>query len=340
MNWDELRFEDPWWLATLAILPIIAWLRSRRSVSAIVLPFSGQWKRTVYSGASKASVFFAFLATIFFIVALARPQLYETEKQTKSRGYDIILAFDLSSSMLYEDYRDGNKRINRLQAVKPVLNAFISKRTTDRIGLIAFAGKAYTVAPLTFDHKWLGKQTERLQVGLIEDGTAIGDSLGVAVSRLLEGSKERAGEREGAFIVLLTDGENTAGMIDPLDATEIAAEESVSIFTIGAGRNGIVTMPIFDDNGNRLGSRRVPSRVDEALLKEIAAKTNGQYFRAESSSTIKEAFETIDETSKIEFEATLFSVTTELFHYVLWASLGCAAFSLLIGTPKSEEVLA
>jgi len=340
MNWEELRFHDPLWFAALAILPLIIWLRNRRSVSAIVLPFSGQWKRTVYAGAAKASVSFAFLSAIFLIIALARPQLYETEKQTKSRGYDIILAFDLSSSMLYEDYRDGNKRINRIQAVKPVLNAFISKRTTDRIGLIAFASKAYTVAPLTFDHKWLGKQTERLQVGLIEDGTAIGDSLAVAVSRLLEGTKDRAGEREGAFIVLLTDGENTAGLIEPLDATEIAKEENIRIFTIGAGRNGIVTTPIFDDAGNRLGSRRVQSRIDESLLQEIASRTNGQYFRAESSDTVKDAFETIDETSKIEFEATLFSVTTELFHYALWASLACAIISAAIGIPRREEAFA
>jgi len=325
MNWEEFRFADPWWLAALVVLPLIVWLRGRRSVSAIVLPFSGRWRRAVYAGAVKTSVFFGFLSAILLVVALARPQLYETEKQTKSRGYDMMLAFDLSSSMLYEDYRDGSKRINRLQAIKPVLNAFISNRDTDRIGLVAFAGKAYTVAPLTFDHKWLAKQTERLQVGLIEDGTAIGDSLGVAVSRLLEGSKERAGEREGAFIVLLTDGENTAGMLEPMAAAEVAAEEQIKVFTIGAGRNGIVTMPIFDDNGNRLGSRSVPSRVDETLLQNIADLTDGQYFRAESSTTVQEAFEAIDEASKIEFEATLFSVTTELFHYALWASLASRA---------------
>ncbi len=266
-------------------------------------------------GDLRVIAFLAFLGAAFVIIALARPQFLEFERQTKSKGYDIILALDLSSSMLYEDYKDGLKRINRLQAVKPVLNAFIENREHDRIGLVAFSGRAYTVAPLTFDHKWLARQTDRLRPGLIEDGTAIGDGLAVAVARLLEGSKERDGEREGAFAILLTDGENTAGVMQPLAAAEIARDEKIRVFTVGAGRNGLVTQPVFNEQNERIGSRRVPSRMDERTLKEIARITNGEYFRADNSNTIKKAFEKIDETSKVEFESTQFSVTTELFPY-------------------------
>ena len=203
--------------------------------------------------------FFAFIGAALIILSLARPQVLDFERQTKSKGYDIMLVLDLSSSMLYEDYKDGMKRINRLQAVKPVLSAFINKRENDRIGLVAFAGRAYTVAPLTFDHNWLSRQTSRLSIGLIEDGTAIGDAIGVAI-RLQEGAKERSGEREGAFAILLTDGANTAGSIEPIAAAELASENTIRVYTIGAGRDGIVSMPRLNAKGERIGTVRVPPK--------------------------------------------------------------------------------
>lgn len=336
---DEFALVDPWWLLALIALPVIWILRSRRASAALVLPFAGNWQRSVFAGGSKLSSFFGFAGAALIVISLARPQILDFERQTKSKGYDIMLVLDLSSSMLYEDYKDGLKSINRLQAVKPVLSAFINKRDNDRIGLVAFAGQAYTVAPLTFDHHWLSSQTSRLAIGLIEDGTAIGDGIGVALSRLQEGTKERSGEREGAFIILLTDGANTAGSIEPIAAAELAAENGIRVYTIGAGRDGIVSMPRLNAKGERIGTVRVPSQTDEPTLKEISRITNGEFHRADNSNTIKDAFDSIDKNSKIEFESHQYSVTTELFPYFSIAAGVMLFGALAIGAMNRKEVL-
>ncbi|MEM9158573.1 MAG: VWA domain-containing protein [Verrucomicrobiota bacterium] len=336
----EYTLAEPLWLLLLVILPIIAWLRGRRAVSAIILPFSGAWRRSAFSGSSRIATILAFAGIAVVIFAMARPQLIEAESHTKSKGYDIILCLDLSGSMLAEDYTAALTRNKRLAAVNPVVTAFREKRSNDRIGLVAFAGRAYTVAPLTFDHEWLSRQTDRLKTGLIEEeGTAIGDALGVAISRLQEGAKEMAGEREGAFIILLTDGENNGGSIDPNVAAELAADSGIRVFTIGAGREGPVNFPVFNEEGERIGTDRMISRFDERGLRVIADKTNGQYFRAESSSTIEDAFDAIDQQSKIEFEVNEFTYTTELFPYFGIAG-GCIVFmgSLLTGRAGKEAL--
>src|SRR5690606_10808786 len=178
----------------------------------------------------------------------------------QQQGYDIILAVDLSGSMLAEDYARAGKRINRLQAIKPVIQAFITERPGDRIGIVVFAGRAYTLAPLTFDHAWLARQIERLHPGLIEDGTAIGDGLGVALSRLEQRDRMEDEHRQGAFVILLTDGANNRGALAPPAAAEIAQSRSIPVFTIGAGRNGLVPFPRMDANtGEILGYRQVVS---------------------------------------------------------------------------------
>ncbi|MDG2255026.1 MAG: VWA domain-containing protein [Opitutaceae bacterium] len=336
---DEFVLLDPWWLAALTALPVIAALRGRRAASAIVLPFAGNWQRSAFGNGSKLSSFFAFVGAALIIVSLARPQALDFERQTKSKGYDIMLVLDLSSSMLYEDYKDGFKRINRLQAVKPVLSAFIEKRENDRIGLVAFAGQAYTVAPLTFDHKWLSSQTNRLGIGLIEDGTAIGDAIGVAISRLQEGAKKRSGEREGAFAILLTDGAQTAGAIEPIAAAELSADYGIPIYTIGAGRDGMVIAPRMNAKGERIGSVQVPSGTDEPTLKEMARVTGGEFHRADNTDTIQNAFDSIDEQSKIEFESHQYSITTELFPYSSIAAGAMLFLSLGIGALNRKETL-
>lgn len=321
---DTIEFAQPIWLFAILLLPLVAWSRGRKSVSVMIVPFAGAWRKSALISGSRLPTFLAFLAAVSIIVALARPQSVTTERHSKSKGYDIMLAIDLSGSMEAEDEKIRGQWVNRLHALKPVLNAFINKRENDRIGLIAFAGRAYTVAPLTFDHDWLERQTERLQTGLIEDGTAIGDTLAVATSRLQEGAKERAGEREGAFIVLLTDGENTAGMLEPDEGSKLAKDAGIRVYTIGVGRNGLVRYPIKNKAGQRIGTDRVRMAVDLDSLRKIAADTNGTFFNAVDSNTISAAFKQIDETSKIEFEVQQYSIVTELFPYVLLFS-GAAA---------------
>ncbi len=321
---ENIELADPIWLFALALLPLIAWFRGRRPVSAIAFPFAGAWQRVNLGQSSKFSTFVAYVGAILLTIALARPQYVETERQSKNKGYDIMLAIDLSGSMLTEDYTDRLSPINRLQAVKPILTEFIEKRENDRIGLVAFAGRAYTVAPLTFDHDWLARQTNRIGIDLIEEeGTAIGDAIAVAVNRLEEGAKERAGDREGSFIILLTDGDNTAGVMAPLVAGDLAAEKGFKVFSIAAGREGRVKFPRFNTEGKRIGTRYVQSTFDTRTIQEISHKTKGLFFRAEEKDTIDQAFAAIDQANKVEFEVNQYSVTTELFPYCLGAAAGC-----------------
>jgi Ca-activated chloride channel family protein len=249
------------------------------------------------------------------IVGLARPQIVEDKREVKQQGYDLMLAIDLSGSMLAEDYERGGERINRLQAIKPIIQAFISQRTSDRIGMVVFSGRAYTLAPLTFDHDWLARQVARLKIGMIEDGTAIGDGLGISLTRLEQAKRQDAGKRKGAFVVLMTDGANNRGLLTPEQATEIAKSRNIPVYTIGAGRDGLVPMPVFDDAGNKIGYRRALSDLDEGALHQISDATGGKFFRAFDVDTAEKAFAAIDAAQKIEFQAKSYLLTTELFHW-------------------------
>lgn len=329
----EFIFKDPLWFSALLIIPLLAWLRGRRRVPVLLVPFAAAWHRPSLTAASRWPVIVASIGLVLVITALARPQRVEDRHEVNTKGYDIMLAIDLSGSMLAEDYEDGDGRINRLQAIKPVIQAFINDRPTDRIGIVVFAGRAYTMAPLTFDHDWLEKQTNRLKIGLIEDGTAIGDGLGIALTRLEQSKRQESGLRQGAFVVLLTDGANNRGALTPDQAAVIAKSRGVPVYTIGAGQSGIVPMPVMDDKGNKIGYRRFVSDLDENSLHNIAESTGGHYFRAADSDTVKEAFEAIDQARKIEFQSKSYLVTTELF---VWpAAPGLCA--LLIGAMLARQ---
>ncbi|MFT3780447.1 MAG: VWA domain-containing protein [Nibricoccus sp.] len=311
----NLRFADPLWLLALLIIPTVIWLRGRRRVPVLVVPFAASWHRKSISAISRWPEILAITGLSFVIVALARPQQVRDKREVRSQGYDLILAIDISSSMLTEDYEKNGTPMNRLQAIKPVIQAFIDQRANDRIGMVVFAGRAYTLAPLTFDHSWLAQQTERLQVGMIEDGTAIGDGLGVALTRLEQASREEGGRRKGAFVILLTDGANNKGSLSPQQAADIAKSRGVPVYTIGAGRDGVGRMPILN-NGRKVGYRPVASDLDEITLHDIADTTGGHFFRADDLRTVESAFKNIDRTQKIEFQAKTYLLTNELFAWV------------------------
>ncbi|MCW5549766.1 MAG: VWA domain-containing protein [Opitutaceae bacterium] len=336
----DFRFADPLWLLALPLVLVIHLLRGRRRLPVLLVPFAAAWHRPSLTTASRWPVLLATLGLTLVIVALARPQRIEDKREVRTEGYDIMLAIDLSGSMLAEDYERGNERINRLQAIKPVIQAFINNRPTDRIGIVVFAGKAYTLAPLTFDHAWLARQTERLDIGLIEDGTAIGDGLGVALTRLEQSRHDQGGRRQGAFVVLLTDGSNNRGSLQPTQAAAIAQSRGIPVYTIGAGRDGFVPFPVKDQQTGRvLGYRRVLSDLDEGALREIAATTGGQYFRADDSNTVAAAFRAIDSAKKIEFQAKSHLLTTELFHWPAAPGLAAMLFAaLLVRPPWRREV--
>ena len=305
--------HDPWWLLALLVLPLVLWVRGRRGAPVLVVPFAAAWHKPSLIPTSRWAVSLALVGLVLLIVALARPQSVEDKREVKQQGYDLMLAIDLSGSMYAEDYERDGERINRLQAIKPVIQAFIHRRTSDRIGLVIFSGRAYTLAPLTFDHEWLEKQIERLKIGMIEDGTAIGDGLGVALTRLDQAGREVNNQRKGAFVVLMTDGANNKGLLTPEQATEIAKARSIPVYTIGVGREGLVPMPVFDDTGRKITYRRVPSDLDEGALIQIADQTGAKFFRAMDSDTIEKTFTAIDQAKKIEFQAKSYLLTTELF---------------------------
>jgi Ca-activated chloride channel family protein len=330
---NHFALKDPLWLVALLALPLIIWLRGRRSVPVLLVPFAAAWHRPSLAAPSRWPVGLAILGLALLVVSLARPQKVEDKREVRSQGYDIILTVDLSGSMLAEDYERNGESINRLQAIKPVLQAFIDQRPADRIGVVLFSGHAYTMAPLTFDHGWLSRQIERIRIGMLEDGTAIGDGLGIALTRLEQAKRESGGQRQGAFIVLLTDGDNNSGALTPAQATTIAKTRHIPIYTVAAGKEGYVPMPVMDANGRRIGRRTVMSSLDESALRLIAEQTGGRFFRAADTDTVEAAFKAIDRAQKIEFQAKSYLITTELFWWVAGPGLAALALAALCSRP-------
>ena len=323
MPLTNYTFHDPWWLLALAVLPLVLWVRGRRGAPVLVVPFASAWHKPSIIPTSRWAVSLALFGLILLIAALARPQSVEDKREVKQQGYDLMLAIDLSGSMRSEDYLRNGEQINRLQAIKPVIQAFINRRTNDRIGLVVFATQAYTLAPLTFDHDWLARQIDRLNIGVINpNGTSIGDGLGIALTRLEQTGREENNQRKGAFVVLLTDGANNSGLLTPEQATDIAKSRGVPVYTIGVGREGYVRIPIVnpdgtyrtDGYGNKIYGTDL-SDMDEGALIQIADRTKGKFFRALDTDTIEKTFAAIDAAQKIEFQAKSYLLTTELF---LW----------------------
>jgi Ca-activated chloride channel homolog len=213
------------------------------------------------------------VALLLAIVALARPQLGIKQSLMHREGIDIIIALDVSSSMLAEDFKIKGKQTNRLEVVKAVAKDFITKRPDDRIGIVIFAGHPYILSPLTWDHDWCLARLSELQAGIVEEGTAIGSGLATAINRLHE-SKAKS-----KVIILLTDGDNNAGQVTPEAAAKAAKALSIVVYTIGAGSKGPVPMPVIDETGHR-SYQNVQIDIDENLLTQIAEKTGGRYFQA------------------------------------------------------------
>ena len=337
---SNLTWQDPAWFWALALIPLIVLLRRWKRVPVMVVPFAAEWQRAKpVLPHTPWPALAAYAGAVLLVVGLARPQIVEHKREQKQQGYDIVLSIDLSESMRAEDFVVGGQRLNRLQALKPVLEAFINRRPNDRIGVVVFAGLAYTLAPLTFDHEWLRRQTERMTIGLVEGNrTAIGDGLGVALARIEQGRRETGIAREGAFVILLTDGSNNAGALDPREAAAVAAQRGVQVYTIGAGREGMVDYPEFDQQGRKTGRYRpMRSELDEGLLRDIADKTGGRFFRADDAATIREAFDSIDRARKIEFEAQSYRVAEELYTRVTLAGLALIALAVFGSALRQQE---
>lgn len=328
----DFRFASPLWLAAAAAWGAILWLRRRAPTAVSVVPYASAWHRPAALAGSRLPLALAGGALFLIVLALARPQLTAQHREVKHAGYDIMLCIDLSSSMLSEDYVRDGRRINRLDAVRPVIRAFIEQRPNDRVGVVLFSAKAYTLAPPTLDHAWIARQLERVRIGLIEDGTAIGDGLGVALTRLEPAGRDPASRRQGAFIVLLTDGANNCGSLSPQQAAAIARARGIPIYTIGAGKGGIVTVPVYFE-GREVSERHEESDLDENALRQIAGATGGEFYRADATDTIESAFRSIDQTQKIEISDRRYVTATELFPWPTASACGLLLWAAVAALP-------
>jgi Ca-activated chloride channel family protein len=324
-----MTFAHPYLLFLLLLLPLLAWLKGRHGQGSAFLYSSVDLVRPV-SGLSRSKagsilLSLRWLALALFIVALAQPRFIKGETEIKASGIDIVLALDLSTSMASEDFLVKGERISRIDLAKQVLSEFIDKRPNDRIGLIAFAGRAYIASPVTLDHDYLHKNLDRLHLGIIEDRTAIGQGLAASVNRLRElKSKSR-------IVILMTDGQNNAGKIPPLTAAEIAQTLNVKVYTIGVGIRGEAPYPVGVDPFGRKMYRPLPADIDEDTLTKIADKTNGKYFRADSSETLRRIYSEIDHLEKTDAKVKKFQQYQEIFGQVTLAGLAVLVLEMILG---------
>jgi Ca-activated chloride channel family protein len=258
-----------------------------------------------------------------FIVALARPQRVESETTVKASGIDIVVALDLSGSMESEDFKWKGQSVNRLFIAKDTLKKFIERRSGDRIGLVAFSGRAYIAAPMTLDHDFLLQNLERLNLHTIEDGTAIGSALSAAINRL------RDLVSKSKIVILMTDGQNNAGKIPPLTAAEAAQALGVKVYTIGVGTHGTAPWPRVNAFGQKVYVQ-VPVDIDEATLKAIAKKTGGEYYRADSTDTLRRIYDKIDQLEKTEVETKKYVHIDELFRWPAVTGLSLLLLEILL----------
>lgn len=329
MKEETFVFAQPWLLLLLLLLPLFAILRGARgaapavmfsSIAPLLLP--GRRRRAKAGGWHTTLLLVSFA---LFIVGLARPQAGRTLTHVEASGIDIMLALDVSRSMLAEDFTIGRERANRLEAVKMVTEQFIKARPNDRIGIVAFAGKPYLVSPLTLDHDWLLQNLERIQIGLVEDGTAIGSAIASATNRI----KER--EAKSKIVVLLTDGDNNAGKITPPTAAEAAKALGIKVYTICAGTKGYAPIPVQDPFSGRMVYRNVLMTVNEEALKEIAKITDAQFYRATDTKSLTQIFEEIDKLEKTTVELSQYKEFRELFPWFVSAGGALLVLGLVLG---------
>lgn len=341
----EFEFQYPWALALLGLLPVYALLRGKagkwsalKFSSAEIARAAGAPMRT---SAGRLLAFFRLLAVGLGIVALAGPRLADYHVVTETPGIDIMLVQDVSWSMMAVDMAP-EERLSRFAISSGVLQDFIERRPNDRIGLIAFSGKAYLVSPLTLNHDWLVQNLQRLHIGIIRDlGTAIGDAVAVASKRL-----KAVPNGKSRVMILLTDGDNNLGMVDPLAAAQLAAALGVKIYTIGIGIEQPCNMPEFDPqtgqfrldaNGNLIPSLLLQP-ANFSVLSKMANVSGGQFYRAITQHQLQSIYDQIDRLEKTKITRKRFATYHPLFEWPLLAALVVLALELLLANTRFRRV--
>ena len=322
-------FAHPWFLLLLLLLPALAWLKGRRGVPPAFVYSSVQLVRGMQNiTRARAGGFLMslrWLILAIFIIALAQPRLTKSQTTVKASGVDIVVALDMSGSMISEDFVVKGERVNRFNMARTVLKGFIDKRPNDRIGLVLFATQAYIATPLTLDHDYLQENIDRLEIGAIsENSTAIGDGLGTAVNRL------RDLKSKSKIVILMTDGQNNSGKLDPTNAAAAAAVVNVKVYTVGIGERGQAPMPARDMFGRKV-YQMVPVDVDETTLQQIADETGGKYYRADNAEKFKQIYDEIDKLEKTEAVINKYTEFTELFPWLVAAGAALLLIELVLG---------
>ena len=311
---DNLTFAYPYLLLFLVLVPVYFYYKTTKikkkmpAVNYSSLTIIGRVPKNFKEKTWFIPELLRSLAVAAIIIALARPQSFTAGEDIYTEGIDIAMVLDISSSMLAEDFKP-----NRLEAAKKVTDEFIEGRTGDKIGLVVFSGESFTQCPLTIDYSVLRNLLKEIKSGMLEDGTAIGNAIANGVNRIKD-SKVKS-----KVIILLTDGVNNAGQIDPLTAAKIAATFGIRIYTIGVGTLGQAPYPFQTPFGIRY--QMVPVEIDENLLRQVSDLTKGKYFRATNNSKLSEIYKEIDKLEKTKIEVTSYRNASERFHIWLILSL-------------------
>ncbi|HKP04488.1 MAG TPA: VWA domain-containing protein [Chthoniobacterales bacterium] len=333
---SALTFAQPWLLLLLAAIPLLAYWRGKSGPAAALTFSSTAALRSLgKTSAARAGQFLRallLLSLALFAIAMARPQLGKSLTQVEASGIDIMVVLDVSGSMLTKDFTIGGDSATRIDAIREVTRKFVEGRPNDRIGIIAFAGRPYVVSPMTLDHDWLLKNLERIKIGLVEDGTAIGSGMAAAANRL---NDKRSKSR---VIVLLTDGENNTGKIPPNTAAEAIKALKIHFYAIGAGINGVAPTPVFNpQNGKPMTdmfgnvvyqNQRV--HFNEAGLKEVSRIADGQFFRATDTKSLEQIFGDIDKLEKTTVSVKKYQQYNDLFPAFIMAGLGLLIAQLVL----------
>jgi len=326
MNWNNFEFLNPEFLWLLILIPLLAiWYFIIRKKDSAILTMSstkGFKAETSILAKFKPLLYVLRLAALgFLFVALSRPRTVSVSKKIKTnKGIDIVMAIDVSASMLARDLKP-----NRLEALKKVAIDFVQRRPNDRIGIVVYAGESFTQTPITSDKGIVKRTISELKWGQLEGGTAIGMGLGSGVNRLKE-SKAKS-----KVIILLTDGVNNSGNIDPKTATELAKELGIKVYTIGIGTNGTADFPWSKDpRTGRLQFRKQQVEIDEDLLKHIALETEGKYFRATNNMKLKEIYDEIDKLEKTKIEEFKYYNYQEKYRKLVFFALGLLLLEFIL----------
>lgn len=330
-----MRFLHPELLWLLTLLPLLALWHGREGQASSIQYSSAELVRAVgRSRRSRAGRWLGALrlpALALLIIALARPQFGRGTTEIRASGIDIVLALDVSGSMEALDFKMGGQSVNRLDVVKSVVSKFIEERPNDRLALIAFAGRPYLVSPLTLDHQWLLQNLERIRLGTVEDGTAIGSAIATSVNRL------RDQPAKSKIVILLTDGMNNAGKVAPETAADAARAMGIKVYTIGVGVRGNAPMPARDQFGNR---RMVLAKVDidETTLKKVADITEAQFYRATDTDSLREIYSQIDKLEKSEATLKKYEQYNELCAWFLLPGLMLLGGEFLLGNTRYRRL--